>query len=175
MILPSLGSHMGLPLPKPPQNRCCLWNQNSAIIHGIEPLRRLTPPPRPFRGGNFVYRVCHNRFSPLKGYSPIRGNVCDSRQKGARFRRKRCHEVTEGFQSTNNNLPVCFLLGHSDKLFVNLNLSFAKQKTAITSLLGHTTAGVYCVAQTFRLMLLGLPPDMVHGALSHRTRRRMTQ
>ena len=79
------------------------------------------------------------------------------------------------FMQPNNNLPICFLLGHSDKLFVNSNLSFAKQKTAITSLLGHTTAGVYCVAQTFRLMLLGLPPDMVHGALSHRTRRRMTQ
>ena len=42
----------------------------------------------------------------LKGYSPVRGNVCDSRQKGARFRRKRCHEVTEGFQPTNNNLPT---------------------------------------------------------------------
>ena len=54
-------------------------------------------------------------FSPLKGYSPVRGNVCDSRQKGARFRRKRCHEVTEGFQPLNNNLPPDFLLGHSDK------------------------------------------------------------
>ena len=105
MNLPSLGSHMGLPLPKSPQNRCCLWNQNSTIIHGIKPLRRLTPPPRPFRGGNFVYRVSYNRFSPLKGYSPVRGNVCDSRQKGARFRRKRCHEVTEGFQPINNLLP----------------------------------------------------------------------
>ena len=50
-----------------------------------------------------------------------------------------------------------------------------KTKTATTSLLGHTTAGADCVAQTFRLMLLGLPPDMVHGALSHRTHRRMTQ
>ena len=27
-----------------------------------------------------------------------------------------------------------------------------------------------CVAQTFPLMLLGLPPDMVRGVLSHRTR-----
>ena len=27
-----------------------------------------------------------------------------------------------------------------------------------------------CVAQTFPLMLLGLPPDMVQGVLSHRTR-----
>lgn len=29
--------------------------------------------------------------------------------------------------------------------------------------------------ETVRLMLLGLPPDMVHGALSHRTHRRMTK
>ena len=93
--LPSLGSHMGLPLPKPPQNRCCLWNQNSAIIHRIKPLRRLTPPPRPFRGGKYSSTLLYN-VSPLKGYSPVRGNVCDSRQKGACFRRKRCHERDRG-------------------------------------------------------------------------------
>ena len=114
MDLPSLGSHMGLPLPEPSQNRCCLWNQNSAIIHGIKPLRRLTPPTHPFRGES-LYIALSKYFSPLKGYSPVRGNGCDSRQKGARFQRKRCHEVTEGFQPTNNNLPSDFLLGHQGK------------------------------------------------------------
>ena len=82
MDLPSLGSHMGLPLPEPSQNRCCLWNQNSTIIHGIKPLRRLTPPPRPFRGGQYFAII---------DFSPERGDVTN---------------VTEGFQPTNNNLPT---------------------------------------------------------------------
>ena len=51
-----------------------------------EPLRRLTPPPHPFRGGNFVYRVFYNRFSLLKGEMSAL--------------------LTEGFQPTNNNLPT---------------------------------------------------------------------
>ena len=96
MNLPSLGSHMGLPLPEPSQNQCCLWNQNSTIIHGIKPLRRLTPPPHPFRGGNFVYRVFYNRFSPLKGEMSAL--------------------LTEGFQPLNNNLPPDSLLDHPGKL-----------------------------------------------------------
>ena len=44
-----------------------------------------------------------------------------------------------------------------------------------TRCLGYVTAGVSCVAQTFRLMLLGSPPDMVHGVLSHRTHRHITK
>ena len=44
-----------------------------------------------------------------------------------------------------------------------------------THFLGHTVAGVSCVAQTFHLMLLGSPPDMVRGVLSHRTHHRMTK
>ena len=41
--------------------------------------------------------------------------------------------------------------------------------------LGHTATGFDCVAQTFHLMLLGFPPDMVRGVLSHRTRCCMTK
>ena len=51
----------------------------------------------------------------------------------------------------------------------------ADRKTDKTRSLGHTAAGFDCVAQYFRLMLLGSPPDMVRGILSHRTRCCMTK
>ncbi len=52
---------------------------------------------------------------------------------------------------------------------------FQIEKTDKTRSLGHTAAGFDCVAQYFRLMLLGSPPDMVRGILPHRTRCCMTK
>ena len=97
MNFPSLGSHMGLPLPEPSQNRCCLWNQNSTIIHGIKPLRRLTPPPHPFRGGKYFINFAINSFSPERLF-PCQGKCLRQQTKGCPFPEEKMSALlTEGF------------------------------------------------------------------------------
>ena len=115
------------------------------LVHIIPPLlflpfHRSAVPP-PFQGGKF--------------FPPLKGEVSKSTI------------LTEGFTLTTNYL-----------LLTTAPLTYLAPEAPISSIYSKRVRHLFsviqcrrsCVAQTFPLMLLGLPPDMVRGVLSHRTR-----
>ena len=101
---------------------------------------------------------------PLRGPPSLSGREILSSLKGEV---SKSTILTEGFTLTTNYF-----------LLTTAPLTYLAPEAPISSIYSKRVRHLFsviqcrrsCVAQTFPLMLLGLPPDMVRGVLSHRTR-----